>query len=69
MHKVGLTKDHEIYTYLGTGSDDGIAGDHMMIMPALNVTSQELEMMVDRVARLITTFFENDDYTMPVSTL
>ncbi|OAL04995.1 PLP-dependent transferase [Phaeosphaeriaceae sp. SRC1lsM3a] len=65
----GLTKEHEIYTYLGTGSVHGTAGDFMMIMPALNTTVRELEMIVDRVAKLVTDFFEKDDCTMTLSNL
>jgi adenosylmethionine-8-amino-7-oxononanoate aminotransferase len=67
--QAGLTKNHEIYTYLGTGADRGIAGDHMILAPAYNVTAEELEMIVDRVVKLITTSFEKEDYTIPFSTL
>lgn len=41
----------------------------MMIMPALNTTVRELEMIVDRVAKLVTDFFEKDDCTMTLSNL
>jgi len=69
LHKLGLQPGHEIYTYPGTGSVDGKAGDHMMLAPAYNVTTEELEMIVDRVVKLVTTFFENEDNSTDLFTV
>lgn len=42
--------DHGLVVYPGTGSVDGVKGDHLLIAPPLNIEDQEVEMIVDRLA-------------------
>ena len=56
----GLTKEHRIHIYPGSGSVDGFRGDHIILAPAYNITNAEVDLIVDRVTQLVETFF--DDY-------
>jgi adenosylmethionine-8-amino-7-oxononanoate aminotransferase len=53
----GLAKQYSIGVYPGTGSADGIRGDHIIIAPAYNVHAEEIEWIVETVGRLIDDFF------------
>ncbi|AEO66730.1 uncharacterized protein THITE_2115075 [Thermothielavioides terrestris NRRL 8126] len=52
----GVVK-YGISLYPGSGSADGIRGDHVIISPAFNVRSEEVEWIVDAVGRLVDDFF------------
>lgn len=53
----GLEKEYGINVYPGTGSADGIRGDHIIISPAFNVRPEEIEWIVDTVGRLVEDYF------------
>ncbi|EAQ87937.1 hypothetical protein CHGG_04556 [Chaetomium globosum CBS 148.51] len=53
----GLAKEYGISVYPGNGSADGINGDHIIISPAYNVRSEEIEWTVDGIGRLVDDFF------------
>ena len=53
----GLLKDYGLNVYPGSGSADGIQGDHIIISPAFNVRSEEIEWIVDTVGRLVDDYF------------
>jgi adenosylmethionine-8-amino-7-oxononanoate aminotransferase len=53
----GLLKDYGLNVYPGSGSADGIQGDHIIISPAFNVRSDEIEWIVDTVGRLVDDYF------------
>ncbi|KAL2172825.1 hypothetical protein VTG60DRAFT_3 [Thermothelomyces hinnuleus] len=53
----GLTKEYSISVYPGTGSADGIRGDHIIVSPAYNVHKEEIEWIVDTLGRLVDDFF------------
>lgn len=55
--ELGLAEKYGIAVYPGTGSFDGILGDHIIISPAFNVRKDEIEWIVDVVGRLIDDFF------------
>lgn len=54
---VGMQPPFNISLYPGTGTADGVKGDHILIAPAYNVTSDEIRMIVDVVAAVIEGFF------------
>ncbi|KAH7071655.1 pyridoxal phosphate-dependent transferase [Paraphoma chrysanthemicola] len=60
-------KSYGIRIYNGAGCADkanrdlGRGGDHIMICPAFNITLKEVDLIVDRVGRLIEDFFEDYD--------
>lgn len=47
-----------ISIYPGTGTADGVNGDHVLLAPAYNVTSEDVHMIVDTVVSVIKTFFD-----------
>ncbi|KAL2023987.1 hypothetical protein VTK56DRAFT_222 [Thermocarpiscus australiensis] len=53
----GLSKEYGISVYPGTGSADGIRGDHIILSPAFNVRSEEIEWIVDTLGRLVDDYF------------
>jgi adenosylmethionine-8-amino-7-oxononanoate aminotransferase len=55
--ELGLTENYSINVYPGGGSADGILGDHIIIAPAFNVSSNDIEFIVVTVARLVGDFF------------
>jgi adenosylmethionine-8-amino-7-oxononanoate aminotransferase len=46
-----------ISIYPGTGTADGVKGDHIMLAPAYNVTSEDVHLIVEITAAVIETFF------------
>ena len=57
ISELGLTQKYGIGVYPGSGSADGIRGDHIIISPAFNVRKDEVEWIVDTVGRLVNDFF------------
>ncbi len=57
ISELGLTPQYGIGVYPGSGSADGIRGDHIIISPAFNVRKDDIEWIVDTVARLVDDFF------------
>lgn len=50
-----------ISIYPGTGTVDGINGDHILLAPAYNVKADEVHMVVDTTTAVINTFFRKLD--------
>ena len=46
-----------ISIYPGSGTADGVKGDHILLAPAYNVTSEEVHLIVELTAAVIETFF------------
>jgi len=59
---LGMEEPYSISLYPGTGSVDGQSGDHVIISPAYTVTSEEVEMIVDRAAAVIEDFFKDTEF-------
>ncbi|KAL2157496.1 hypothetical protein VTH06DRAFT_6047 [Thermothelomyces fergusii] len=53
----GLTEEYSISLYPGTGSADGIRGDHIIVSPAYNVRKDEIEWIAATLGRLVHDFF------------
>ena len=54
----GMQAPYNISLYPGSGTADGIKGDHILIAPAYNVTSADVHMIVDTTASVVSAFFE-----------
>jgi adenosylmethionine-8-amino-7-oxononanoate aminotransferase len=48
---------HNISLYPGTGCADGKRGDHVILAPAYNITSDEIRHVVDITVAVIVDFF------------
>lgn len=57
INDLGLTEPYSIVVYPGTGTVDGINGDHIILAPPYNVNEQDIEFVVRTVSRLIDDFF------------
>lgn len=57
INDLGLMEPYSIVVYPGTGTVDGINGDHIILAPPYNVTSEDIEYVVQTVSRLIKDFF------------
>ncbi|KJR84645.1 aminotransferase class III family protein [Sporothrix schenckii 1099-18] len=51
------TADYAVAVYPGSGTADGVSGDHIILSPPYNVTKAEIHTIVDRVARLVEDYF------------
>lgn len=55
---IGMQSPYSISLYPGSGTADGIKGDHILIAPAYNVTSADVHLIADTTAAVIRAFFE-----------
>jgi len=46
-----------ISIYPGSGTADSVDGDHILLAPAYNITSEEIHLIVEITAAVIETFF------------
>jgi len=53
----GLDEKYSVAVYPGSGTVDGVSGDHIILSPPYNVTREDIESIVDAVGRLIDDFF------------
>ncbi|KAI0192139.1 aminotransferase [Astrocystis sublimbata] len=60
IRQKGLDPKYNISLQPGGGSIDGIRGDHIMLIPAYNVTPADVQDMVRRTSQLIVDFFEEN---------
>lgn len=59
INELGLTKDYSIVVYPGTGTADGIVGDHVIVAPPYTVSAEDIEYIVQTVSKLIVDFFSS----------
>ncbi|CAK4030121.1 related to adenosylmethionine-8-amino-7-oxononanoate aminotransferase [Lecanosticta acicola] len=57
MHELGMQKPYSISLYPGTGSADGRRGDHILLAPAYNITSEEIRQIADTVNAVVRQYF------------
>ena len=58
VHNEGITQDPGIMLYPGAGSADGLKGDHIIIAPPYNVTTEEIEMIVAAAQKAVNSAFK-----------
>ncbi|KAF6787100.1 putative class III aminotransferase [Colletotrichum musicola] len=57
INELGLTEAHGVVVYPGSGTVDGIVGDHIIVAPPYTVTRGDIELIALRVTRLVEDFF------------
>lgn len=57
LNELGLAKGYSIVVYPGTGTVDGVVGDHIILAPPYTVTAGDIEHIVQTVTKLIEDFF------------
>ncbi|KAH7253555.1 pyridoxal phosphate-dependent transferase [Fusarium redolens] len=53
LHKTGLEADHGISLIPATGNLDGVRGDMVIVSPPFTITKEEIEMLVDKVDKVV----------------
>lgn len=53
----GMQPPFNISIYPGSGTADGVKGDHILLAPAYNVTSEDVHLIVETTAAVIEDFF------------
>ena len=53
LHKTGLGADYGVSLIPATGNIDGIRGDMVIVSPPFTITREEVDMIVDRVEKVI----------------
>lgn len=54
LHKAGLGADHGISLIPSTGCLDGVRGDMVIVSPPFTITKEEVEILVDKVVKVVT---------------
>ncbi|KAM0557991.1 hypothetical protein ACHAPJ_005157 [Fusarium lateritium] len=54
LHKTGLGPDHGVSLIPATGNIDGVQGDMLIVSPPFTITKEEIEMLVDKVEKVVT---------------
>lgn len=57
INELGLTDRYSVLVYPGSGTVDGISGDHIILAPSYTVSVEDIEYIVRTVSRLIEDFF------------
>ncbi|KAL0944183.1 putative class III aminotransferase [Colletotrichum truncatum] len=57
MNELGLTEAYGIVVYPGSGTADGVLGDHIIIAPPYTVTKDDVVFIAETVTRLVEDFF------------
>ncbi|OAA68538.1 exocyst complex protein exo70 [Niveomyces insectorum RCEF 264] len=55
--ELGLQRAYSIAVYPGSGTVDGVCGDHIILAPPYNATRKDIDTIVDMVARLVEDYF------------
>ncbi len=53
MHQLGMQADYGISLLPGSGTIDGKLGDVIVLAPAYNITSADVNLIVDRLEKVI----------------
>lgn len=58
VHNEGILQAQGIMLYPGTGSADGLKGDHIIIAPPYNVTAEDIDMIVVAAQKAVNSAFD-----------
>ena len=57
IHELAISEPHNMTTYPGTGTADGVSGDHIMLCPAYIVTREDIHHIAYTTAAVVNEFF------------
>lgn len=58
IHNYGMRYPYEISLYPGSGTVDGVRGDHVLIAPPYNTSPQQLMEIVNKTVDVIVDYFQ-----------
>lgn len=61
IQEMGLRPEYAICLYGSAGTVDGVRGDHVLLAPPYTVSKEEIDIIVDTTARILTDVFVNLD--------
>lgn len=67
--ELGLTKPYYMAVYPGSGTNDGVNGDHIIISPPYNITPVDVETIATTVQTLVTDYFASNEVEAKVGML
>ena len=59
--EMGLSHKYNIAVYPGSGTAEGVKGDHIIIAPPYNITQADVVFIVETVSKLIEDFFVSSE--------
>jgi len=54
----GMQRPYNISIYPGNGTVDGVRGDHILVAPAFNITTKDIQHVANVTADVVEAFFE-----------
>lgn len=57
IQEMGLRPEYAICLYGSGGTVDGIRGDHVLLAPPYTVSKEEIDVIVDTTAKILTAVF------------
>lgn len=57
IHELALSEPYNMTVYPGTGTADGVSGDHVMLCPAYIVTREDIQHIAHTMAAVVNEFF------------
>jgi adenosylmethionine-8-amino-7-oxononanoate aminotransferase len=57
VHELGMTAPYSISIYPGSGTADGVTGDHVLLGPAYTCTEDEIDLMSQKTVQVIEDYF------------
>jgi adenosylmethionine-8-amino-7-oxononanoate aminotransferase len=57
LHELAISPPHNMTIYPGTGTCDGVSGDHIMLCPAYIVTREHIELICQKTSDVVHEFF------------
>jgi adenosylmethionine-8-amino-7-oxononanoate aminotransferase len=57
VHELALSEPHNMTFYPGTGTVDGVSGDHIMLCPSYIVTREDIQYIARTTAAVVKEFF------------
>jgi adenosylmethionine-8-amino-7-oxononanoate aminotransferase len=59
VHELALSEPHNMTLYPGTGTVDGVSGDHVMLCPSYIVTREDIQHIAYTTAAVVNEFFSH----------
>jgi adenosylmethionine-8-amino-7-oxononanoate aminotransferase len=59
IQDLALSPPNYMTVYMGTGSVDGVRGDHVMVMPSYNITRVDVDVIIVRLHDVLLTVFDD----------
>jgi len=59
IQDLALSPPYNMTVYMGTGSVDGVSGDHVMVMPSYNITRDDVDKILEQLQDVLSRVLDN----------